>query len=97
MREAELGHTLPMHLVQQSELAGQLVGLLPLGGELCALLVIVVVGEVLARVGVPAERPEAVEVDLLAHGRGQRVHEDTSAKTLRGQVLGLPVSVGGNG
>ena len=97
VRQAELGHTLSVHLVQQSELAGQLVGLLPLGGELGALLVVVVVGQVLARVGVPAEGPEAVEVDLLAHGRRQSVHEDAGAETLRGQVLGLPVSGGGGG
>ena len=95
VRQAELGHTLPMHLVQQPELAGQLMCLLPLGGELGAFLVVVVVGQVLARVGVPTEGPEAVQVDLLAHGRRQRVHQDARAQPLGGQVLGLPVSVEG--
>lgn len=82
-----------MQLVEQLELAGQLVGLLPLGGEFCPFLVVVVIGQVLACVGIPAEGPKAVEVDLVAHGRGQRVHEDSSAETFGGQVFGLPVSV----
>ena len=82
-----------MHLVEQPKLGGQLVGLLPLGGELGALLVVVVVRELLVRVGVPSEGPEAVQVDLIAHGRGQRVHQDARAQPLRGQLLGLPVPV----
>lgn len=43
---------------------------MPLGGEFCPLLVIVVVRQVLACIGVPAEGPEAVEMDLVAHGGG---------------------------
>lgn len=66
---------------------------MPLGGEFCPFLVVVVVRQVLACIGVPAEGPEAVEVDLVAHGGGQRVHEDSSAETFGGQVFGLPVSV----
>lgn len=83
-----------MHLVEQLKLTGQLVGLLPLGGELGSFLVIVVVGQLLACVGIPAEGPEAIQMDLLTHGRGQSVHEDTSAQSLERQVLGLPISVG---
>lgn len=94
MCQAEFGHALPVQLVEQLELAGELVGLLPLGGELGAFLVVVVVRQVFARVGVPAEGPEAVEVDLVAHGVSQRVHEDSSAEAFGGEVLSLPVSVG---
>lgn len=70
VRQAEFDHAFPVKLVEQLELGGQLVGLLPLGCEFCPFLVIVVVGQVLARVGVPAEGPETVEVDLVAHCRG---------------------------
>ena len=90
--EVEFQQPLGVHLVEQLELCGQLVGLLPLGGELGALLVVVVVGQLLARVGVPAERPEAIQVDLVAHGGGQRVHEDARAQPFGGQLLGLPVA-----
>lgn len=93
VRQAEFNHTFPVQLVEQLELAGQLVGLLPLGSEFCPFLVIVVVRQVLTRIGVPAKGPEAVEMDLITHGRGQRVHEDSSAETFGGQVFGLPVSV----
>lgn len=82
-----------MHLVEQFELTGQLVGLLPFGCELGPFLVIVVVGKLLARVGVPAEGPEAVQVDLLTHGRSQRVHEDPRAQPLGRKVFSLPISV----
>lgn len=58
-------------------------GLLPLGGELGAFLVIVVVRQLLARVGVPTEGPETIQVDLVAHGGGQRVHQDARAQALR--------------
>lgn len=92
VRQAELDHAFPVQLVEQLELTGQLVGLLPLGGEFCSFLVIVVVRQVLARVGVPSEGPEAVEVDLIAYGRGQRVHEDPGAEAFGRQVFGLPVS-----
>lgn len=92
MRQAEPDHAFPVQLVEQLELTGQLVGLLPLGGEFCPFLVIVVVGQVLACVGVPAERPETVEVDLVAHCGGQRIHEDPGAEAFWGQVFGLPVS-----
>ncbi|PWA15772.1 hypothetical protein CCH79_00009001 [Gambusia affinis] len=72
-------------LVQQLEFAGQLMRLLPLR---------VMVWQVLACVGVPSERPEAVEVDFIAHGGRQRVHEDPCAQTLGREVLSFPVSVG---
>lgn len=91
--EAELQHSLPVHLVEQFELSGQLMGFLPFGGELGALLVIVVVGEFLACVGVPAEGPESIQVDPLAHGGSQRVHQDTGAEALWRQLLGFPVAV----
>lgn len=68
--QAESNHTFPVQLVEQLELGGQLVGLLPLGGEFCPLLVIVVVRQFFACVGVPAERPKAVKVDFVTHGRG---------------------------
>lgn len=67
--------------------------LLPFGGELGALLVVVVVRQLLTSVGVPAEGPEAVEVDLVAHGGCQRVHQDASAQALRRQLLGFPIAV----
>ena len=54
-------------------------GLLPFGGELGALLVVVMVRQLLTRVGVPAEGPEAKQVDLVTHGRRQSVHQDASA------------------
>lgn len=90
--QAESNHTFPVQLVEQLELGGQLVGLLPLGGEFCPLLVIVVVRQFFACVGVPAERPKAVKVDFVTHGRGERVHEDSSAEAFGRQVFGLPVS-----
>lgn len=92
MRQAELDHAFPVQLVQQLELAGQLVGLLPLSGEFGPFLVIVVVRQILARIGVPAKGPEAIEVDLVAYGRGQRVHEDPGAETFGREILSLPVS-----
>lgn len=94
MRQAEPDHAFPVQLVEQLELAGQLVGLLPLGGKFCPFLVIVVVGQVLARVGVPAKRPETIEVDLVTHCRCQRIHEDAGAEAFGGQVFGFPVSAG---
>lgn len=81
-----------MHLEEQFELGGQLVRLLPLGGELGALLVVVVVRQLLPRVGIPAEGPESVQVDLITQGRGQREHEDPCAQPLRRQLLRFPVS-----
>lgn len=93
MRQTEFGHAFPVQLVEQLELAGQLVSLLPLGGEFGPFLVVVVVRQLLARVRVPAEGPEAVQMDLVAHGVGQRVHEDSSAETLGRKVFSLPVSV----
>lgn len=93
VRQAEFNHAFPVQLVEQLELAGQLVGLLPLGGEFGPFLVVVVVRQVLACVGVPAKGPEAIEMDLVTHGGGQRVHEDTGAETFGGEVFSLPVSV----
>lgn len=93
MGEGELQQSLRVHLVEQFELGGQLVGLLPFGSELGALLVVVVVRKLLARVGVPGEGPEAVQVDLVAHGGCQRVHQDAGAQALRRQLLGFPVAV----
>lgn len=80
-----------MHLEEQFELGGQLVRLLPPGGELGALLVVVMVGQLFARVGVPAEGPESVQVHLFTQRRGQREHQDPCAQTLRGKLLRLPV------
>lgn len=68
VRQAEFDHAFPVQLVEQLELAGQLVGLLPLSGEFGPFLVIVVVWQILARIGVPAKGPEAIEVDLVADG-----------------------------
>lgn len=85
-----------MHLEQELELSRQLVRLLPLGGELGAFLVIVVVGQLLACIRVPAKRPEAVQVNLLTQGRGQSEHQDPCAQALRGQLLRLPVSANTN-
>lgn len=82
-----------MHLVQEFKLGWQLVRLLPLGRELGALLIVVVVRQFLARVGVPAKGPEPVQVDLVAHGRGQRVHQDARAQAFWRQLLGFPVAV----
>lgn len=93
MCQAEFDHPFPVQLVEQLKLAGQLVGLLPLGGEFGPLLVVVVVRQLLACVGVPAKGPEAIKVDLIAHGGGQRVHENSSTETFRRQVFSLPVSV----
>lgn len=91
MRQGEFGQSFTVHPVEQLELCRQLVGLLPLGGELGSLLVVVVVREVLPRVGVEAEGPESVQVDLVTYGRGQGVHQDPRAQPLRGQVLVPPV------
>lgn len=91
MRQGEFGQSFTVHPVEQLELCRQLVGLLPLGGELGSLLVVVVVGEVLPGVGVEAEGPEPVQVDLITYGRRQGVHEDACAQPLRGQVLVPPV------
>lgn len=93
MRQSEFGQSFTVHPVEQLELRRQLVGLLPLGRELGSLLVVVVVREVLPRVGVEAEGPEPVQVDLLTDGRGKGVHENTCAQPLGRQVLVLPVSV----
>lgn len=81
--QRELQQPLRMHLVEESELSRQLMGLLPFGGELGALLVVVVVWKLLACVWVPAKGPEAVQVNLVAHGGRQRVHQDASAQALR--------------
>lgn len=68
-------------------------GLLPLGGEFGPFLVVVVVRQILACVGVPTEGPEAVEMDLVTHGGRQRVHKDSSAEPFGREVFSLPVSV----
>lgn len=81
--QGELQQSLRVHLVEESELSGQLMGLLPFGGELGALLVVVVVWQLLACVWVPAKGPEAVQVDLVTHGGRQSVHQDASAQALR--------------
>lgn len=91
--EAELQHALPMHLVEQFELSGQLMGFLPFGGELGALLVIIVVGKFLACVRIPAKGPESIQVDPLTHRGSQCVHQDTRAEALWRQLLGFPVAV----
>lgn len=91
--EGELQQSLCVHLVEEFELCGQLMGLLPFGGELGALLVIVVVRQLFACVRVPAKGPEAVQVDLVAHGGRQRVHQDAGAQAFRRQLLGFPVAV----
>lgn len=91
--EGELQQSLRVHLVEEFELGGQLMRLLPFGGEFGALLVIVVVRQLLARVRVPAEGPEAVQVDLVAHGGSQRVHQDARAEAFRRQLFGFPVAV----
>lgn len=91
--ERELQHSLHVHLVEEFELGRQLMGLLPLGGELGALLVVVVVRQLLARVRVPAKRPEAVQVNLVTHGGRQCVHQDASAQALWRQMLGFPVTI----
>lgn len=91
MGQGEFGQSFTVHPVEQLELCRQLVGLLPLGRELCSLLIIVVVREVLPRVGVEPKGPESVQVDLFTNGRREGVHENTCAQPLRGQVLVLPV------
>lgn len=93
MGEGELQQSLCMHLVEEFELSWQLMGFLPFGGELGALLVIVVVRQLLTRVGVPAKGPETIKVDLVTHGGCQCVHQDPSAEALRRQLLGFPVAV----
>lgn len=67
VRQAEFDHAFPVQLVEQLELAGQLVGFLPLSGEFGPFLVVVVVRQILACVGVPAKGPEAIEVDLVTY------------------------------
>lgn len=91
--QRELQQSLHVHLVEEFELRGQLMGFLPFGGELGALLVVVVVWQLLTCVWVPAKGPEAIKVDLVTHRRGQRVHQDASAQTLWRQLLGFPVTV----
>lgn len=91
--EGELQQSLRVHLVEEFELSGQLMRLLPFGGEFGALLVIVVVRQLLARVWVPAKGPEAIQVDLVAHGGSQRVHQDACAEAFRRQLFGFPVAV----
>lgn len=93
MGEGELQHPLCMHLVEESELCWQLMGLLPFGGELGALLVVVVVRQLLACVRVPAKGPEAIKVDLVTHGGSQRVHQDAGAQAFWRKLLGFPVAV----
>lgn len=93
MGEGELQQSLRMHLVEEFELGWQLMGLLPFGGELGALLVVVVVWQLLTRVGVPTKGPEAIQVDLVTHGGCQSVHQDAGAEALRRQLLGFPVAV----
>lgn len=93
-RQAELEDSVSVQLVEQLELGGELVRLLPPGGELGAPAVVVVVGQLPARVGVPAEGPEAEQLDALTHGGGQREHQDAGAETLGGQLLGPPVAAG---
>lgn len=66
--EGELQQSLLVHLVEEFELSRQLMGLLPLCGELGAFFVIVVVRKLLTRVRVPAEGPKAIQVDLVTHG-----------------------------
>lgn len=82
-----------MQLIKQFEFTRQLMRLLPLCGELGPFLVIVMVRQLLACVGVPSEGPEAVEVNFIAHGICQCVHEDPSAQTFGREVLSFPVSV----
>lgn len=65
--QRELQQSLHVHLVEEFELCGQLMGFLPFGGELGALLVVVVVWQLLTCVGVPAKGPEAIKVDLVTH------------------------------
>lgn len=93
MGEGELQQSFCVHLVEEFKLGWQLVGLLPLGGEFGALLVVVVVGELFACVRVPAKGPETVQVDLVTHGRSQRVHQNACAQALWRQLLGFPVAV----
>ena len=72
-----------MHPIEEFKFSRQLMGLLPFGGELGAFLVVVVVRQLLACVWVPAEGPKSVQVDLVAHGGCQCVHQDASAQTFR--------------
>lgn len=82
-----------MHLIEEFELSRELMGLLPFGGELGALLVVVVVRQLLTRVRIPAKGPKAIQMDLVAHGGCQCVHQDASAQALRRQLLGFPVAI----
>lgn len=82
MRQGQFGQSFTVHPVEQLELCRQLVGLLPLGCELCSFLIIVVVWEVFPRVGVEPERPESIQVNLFAYGRSKRIHENTCAQPL---------------
>lgn len=72
--EAKLQQPLHVHLVEEFEFSRKLMGFLPFGGELGTLLVVVVVRQLFTCVGVPAKRPEAIKMDLIAHGGCQRVH-----------------------
>lgn len=58
--EGELQKSFCMHLVEEFELSRQLMGLLPFGGELGSLLVIVVVWQLFTCVGVPAKGPKPI-------------------------------------
>lgn len=91
--QAELQQTFLMHLVEQFKLGWQLMGFLPFGGELGALLVIIVIREFLTCVWVPAKGPESIQVDLVTHGGSQSIHQDTGAEALWRQLLGFPVAV----
>lgn len=83
MGEGELQQSFCVHPVEEFELSGQLMGLLPLGGELGSLFVKVVIWQLLACVWVPTEGPESIQVDLVAHGGCQCVHQDAGAQALR--------------
>lgn len=65
--DTEPDHSFSVQCVQEFELSRQLMGLLPLGGKLGPFLVKVVVRESLARERIPAEGPEAIEVNFLTH------------------------------
>lgn len=90
--QAEFDHAVPVQFVEELELAGQLVGLLPLCAEFGPFLVVVMIRQILARVGVPAEGPETVQMDLITHGGRQRVHDNSGAETFGRKVFSLPVS-----
>lgn len=89
--QSELGEPLAMHSEQQLKLSRQLVRLLPLGGKLGSLFVIVMVWKILPCVGVKSERPESIQVDLFTDCRRQSVHEDACAQPFGWQVFVFPV------